>query len=220
MSKANTDNKIVSIKFAFQNLGSSVGGMIALALNSKSNYRGGVNRATYIALMTIMCLGFPFALLLPTASKVERSDGRSVVLRKQPSLASEFKVLKSIFLKPWVWALIPLIIYAQWFLSFQWQFNFAYFTVRARALNSFLFYLLGLTSALLMGQLLDSTRWQRRTRAKIGFAIVTVLTGTSWILGQAVQVQYEKIHPTIDWNDGKYGLGAFVFALWGFSDPL
>ncbi|TVY51376.1 UNC93-like protein [Lachnellula cervina] len=210
----------ITPRYALLNLGSSVGGMIALALNSKSNYRGGVNRATYIALMTIMCLGFPFALLLPTASKVERSDGRSVVLRKQPSLASEFKVLKSIFLKPWVWALIPLIIYAQWFLSFQWQFNFAYFTVRARALNSFLFYLLGLTSALLMGQLLDSTRWQRRTRAKIGFAIVTVLTGTSWILGQAVQVQYEKIHPTIDWNDGKYGLGAFVFALWGFSDPL
>lgn len=210
----------MSIKFAFQNLGASIGGIIALALNVEKDYRGGVTNATYITLMTLMCLGFPFALLLPPASKVDRTDGRTVVLQKQPSLASEFKVLKSIFSKLWVWALIPLIIYAQWFLSYQWQFNFAYFTVRARALNSFLFYVLGLIGALGMGQLLDSPIWTRKTRAKIGFAIITILTGTSWILGQAVQAHYEKIQPTIDWSDHSYGLGAFVFSLWGFSDPL
>lgn len=191
-----------------------------MALNAKTSHRGGVTRATYITLMTIMCLGWPFALLLPKPSKVQRTDGRTIVIHKQPSLAAEFKVLKSIFSKTWVWALILLIIYAQWFLSFQWQFNFAYFTVRARALNSFLFYILGLISALSMGQLLDSTRWQRRTRAKIGFFIVLIFTGTSWILGQVVQVNYQKTEPTIDWSDDKYGLGAFVFCLWGFSDPL
>lgn len=211
---------IVSIKFAFQNLGASIGGIIALALNAKKNYRGGVTHATYIALMTLMSLGFPFALRLPTARKVQRTDGRSVVLKQQPSLAAEFRVLKSIFSKTWALALLPLIIYAQWFLSYQWQFNYAYFTVRARALNSFLFYVLGLLSALGMGQLLDSTRWKRQTRAKIGFGIVTVFTGTSWILGQVVQVHYSNTEPTIDWGDESYGLGAFVFCLWGFSDPL
>ncbi|RDL35178.1 Uncharacterized protein BP5553_07109 [Venustampulla echinocandica] len=212
--------RAMSIKFAFQNLGASIGGIIALALNADKNFRGGVTNATYITLMTIMCLGFPFALLLPTANNVQRTDGRSVVLKKQPSFAGEFKVLKSIFSKSWVWALIPLIIYAQWFLSFQWQFNFAYFTVRARALNSFLFYVLGLISALGMGRLLDSTRWKRQTRAKIGFCIVVLFTGASWILGQSVQVHYDKIKPTIDWNDSSYGLGSFTFCLWGFSDPL
>jgi hypothetical protein len=113
--------------------------------------------------------------------------------------------------------LIPLIIYAQWFLSYQWQFNFAYFTVRARALNSFLFYVLGLISALAMGQLLDGTRWKRQIRAKIDFAIITITTGTPWILGQAVQVHYDKIKPTIDWNDHSYGLGALRFV---FGDSL
>lgn len=210
----------MSIKFAFQNLGASIGGIIALALNAKKDYRGGVTQSTYIALMTLMCLGFPFALLLPAAKKVQRKDGRSVVLQKQPSLASEFRVLKIIFSKTWVWALLPLIIYAQWFLSYQWEFNYAYFTVRARALNSFLFYVLGLLSALGMGQLLDSARWERKLRAKIGFFIVVTFTGTSWVLGQAVQVYYSKKDPTIDWNDRSYGLGAFVFCLWGFSDPL
>ncbi|KAF8854896.1 hypothetical protein BDZ45DRAFT_596436, partial [Acephala macrosclerotiorum] len=55
------------------------------ALNAKKNYRGGVTQSTYIALMTLMCLGFPFALLLPTAKRVQRTDGRSVVQLKQPS---------------------------------------------------------------------------------------------------------------------------------------
>jgi hypothetical protein len=212
--------ELVSIKFALQALGGSVGGMISLGLNAQRNYRGGVSRPTYIVIMTIMSLGFPFALMLPPAKNVQRTDGRKVVLQQQPSWAKEFNVLKEIFKKPVILALLPLIIYAQWFLSYQWQFNFAYFTVRARALNSLLFYLFGLFSALGMGQLLDTTRWSRPTRAKIGLAIVTFFTGGSWILGQAVQAHYEKIHPSIDWADNSYGLGAFVFSLWGFSDPL
>jgi hypothetical protein len=210
----------VSIKFAFQNLGAMVGGIISLALNVERDYRGVVTQSTYIALMTIMSLGFPFALLLPKAKDIQRTDGRPVIIRKQPSFISEFKVLKSIFSRPAILALLPLILYAQWFLSFQWQFNYAYFTVRARALNSFLFYLFGFFGALALGQLLDSTRWQRTTRAKIGFFIVTIVTGTSWILGQIVQVRYNKTLPTLDWASENYGLGAATFLLWGLSDPL
>jgi hypothetical protein len=111
-------------------------------------------------------------------------------------------------------------LYGQWFLSYQWQFNFAYFTVRARALNSTLFYLVGLFSALAMGQILDYNRFPRRTRAKIGFFLVVVFAGSSWILGQAVQVHYSNTNPTLDWSSSGYGLGAFLFVLWGFSDPL
>jgi len=215
-----TDSQTVSVKFAVQNLGASIGGIISLALNVEADYRGGVTQSTYIALMTIMCLGFPFALLLPTANKIQRTDGRPVVIRKQPSFINEFKVLKSILLRPIVLALLPLMLYAQWFLSYQRQFNYAYFTVRARASNSFVFYVLGMLGALALGQLLDNNRWKRTTRAKLGFFTVTITAGVSWILGQIVQVHYSKTQPTIDWGDHSYGLGAFVFALWGFSDPL
>jgi hypothetical protein len=64
-----------------------------------------------------------------------------------------------------------------------------------------------------MGQSLDNTRWKRQTLAKIGFAIITITTGTSWILGQAVQVHYGKIKPTTDWDDHSYSIRAFVFCL-------
>ncbi|KAN0102109.1 MFS general substrate transporter [Hyaloscypha variabilis] len=208
-SEENRKGTAMSIKFAFQNLGAMVGGIISLALNVERDYRGVVTQSTYIALMTIMSLGFPFALLLPKAKDIQRTDGRSVIIRKQPSFISEFKVLKSIFSRPAVIALLPLILYAQWFLSFQWQFNYAYFTVRARALNSFLFYLFGFFGALALGQLLDSTRWQRTTRAKIGLFIVTIVT-----------VRYNKTLPTLDWASENYGLGAATFLLWGLSDPL
>ena len=160
-----------------------------------------------------MSLGLPFAILLPTARKVQRTDGRPVVLAKQPSLVKELK-------GPAFLALLPLFLYSQWFLSYQWQFNFAYFTVRARALNSTLFYLVGLFSALGTGQLLDWTRFTRPQRAKIGFVIVLLTTGTSWILGQVLQVHYSKTQPTLDWANDGYGLGAFLFTLWGFSDPM
>ena len=210
----------MAIKFGFQALGGSIGGIIELALNIKDDWRGSISKPTYIALMTVMSLGVPFALLVPTAKQAQRTDGRPVVFHKQPSLAQELKILVRLLKKPAFLALLPLFIYSQWFLSYQWQFNYAYFTVRARALNSTLFYLLGLFGALGMGLVLDWTRFKRSTRAKIGFVIIILTSGTGWILGQAVQAHYSKTVPTLDWDSNNYGLGAFVFALWGFADPM
>lgn len=204
----------------FQNLGASTGGIISLVLNLTRNYRGSVSKATYIVFMTIMCLGGPFALALPAAHKVERSDGRKVVLGRSPNIAAEFKVFWKLFKHPAVLAQLPLMLYAQWFLGYQWQFNYLYFTVRARALNSMLFYLIGFLASGLLGQLLDWQRFSRQWRAKAGCLIVFFGVGISWIIGQAVQVKYARELPTLDWETEGFGLGCFVFLLWGASDPL
>ena len=171
--------------------------------------------------MTIMCLGVPFALLLPTTAQLQRADGRRVSPRRAPSLAAEFRVLRALAADPAVLALAPLMLYAQWFLSYQWQFNFAYFTVRSRALNSALYYLAGLVAAASLGRLLDWDRFSRPTRARAGFFVVVVTSGSSWVLGQVVQARYLRDPPTLDWATGNgFGLGCFVFFLWGVSDPL
>lgn len=203
-----------------QNLGASIGGIISLVLNVTRNYRGSVSRATYIVLMTIMCLGGPFALALPAAHQVQRTDGRKVILGRSPNITSEFAIFWKLLKHPTVLATLPLMLYAQWFLGYQWQFNFAYFTVRARALNSMLFYLLGFVASFLLGQFLDWQRFTRKTRARVGCLIVFFSVGISWIIGQAVQVRYAKTLPTLDWADEGFGLGCFVFVLWGVSDPL
>ncbi len=203
-----------------QNLGASIGGIITLALNVNRNYRGSISNSTYIVLMTIMCLGVPFALALPPTHRVQRTDGRKVILKNNLSLSRELQILWRITKQPAILAMVPLMIYAQWFLSYQWQFNFAYFTVRSRALNSMLFYISGFISSFLLGLFLDWTRFSRKTRARVGFLIVLVLVGTSWILGQAVQAHYARTDPTLDWAERKFGLGCFLFILWGVSDPL
>ncbi|KAM6538101.1 hypothetical protein FALCPG4_003983 [Fusarium falciforme] len=176
----------ISIKFALQNLGASIGGIISFALNIRRAYRGSISHHTKVA-----------------------------------SFLKEFHLLAKLIRIPTVLAIVPLMLYAQWFLSYQWQFNFAYFTVRHRALNSMLFYITGLIAALLFGWLLDWERFTRKTRARIGFIILLVTTGSSWILGQAVQVHFSKTTPTLDWAEGgSAGLGTFTFLWWGAVDPL
>ncbi|KAF2164835.1 hypothetical protein M409DRAFT_24740 [Zasmidium cellare ATCC 36951] len=219
-SEESRKGRAMAFKFGLQSLAGSIGGIISLALNIKKAWRGSISTPTYVVLMVIMSVGWLFALALPTARQIQRVDGRPVHLVKQATFFKEFRVLKSIFTRPAILALIPFWIYGQWNLSYQWQFNFAYFTVRARALNSTLFYLVGLVSALVLGQLLDHTRWSRPARAKIGFLVLVVLVGTGWILGQAVQVHYSNTKPTLDWSSDGYGLGAFLFTLWGFCDPM
>jgi hypothetical protein len=203
-----------------QNLGASIGGIVTLALNANRNYRGSISNSTYVVLMTIMCLGVPFALALPPARRVQRSDGRKVILKNNLSIARELQILWKLIKQPTILAVVPLMIYAQWFLSYQWQFNFAYFTVRSRALNSMLFYISGFIASFFLGLFLDLQRFKRTTRARVGFLVVSILVGTSWILGQAVQVYYARTQPTLDWAESNFGLGCFVFVLWGVSDPL
>ena len=194
--------------------------MISLGLNINGAHRGGVSNTTYIVFITIMCLGFPFALAVPPVDKVQRTDGRKVVIQKHPSLAQEFKVLKNLLKTKTIIVLIPIMIYAQWFVSYQWQFNYTYFSVRGRALNSLLFYLSGFAISILMGWILDWERFTRKTRAKIGFWMMMICVGSSWVVGMVVQTKYMREKPLLDWNDPGYGLGCFTFLLWGLSDPM
>ncbi|CAG9942430.1 unnamed protein product [Clonostachys rosea f. rosea IK726] len=209
-----------SLKFMLQNLGASIGGIISLALNVTRNYRGSISNATYIVMIVIMCIGLPFSLFLPAADRVQRSDGRRVILKKSKSILSEFKILWALLKQPKVLAMMPMMLYAQWFLAYQWKFNYSYFTVRSRALNSMLFYISGFLASWLLGQFLDWQRFSRKTRARVGFLVLFFSVGASWIIGQAVQVHYAKTTPTLDWAETEYGLGCFVFLLWGASDPI
>lgn len=203
-----------------QNLGASIGGIVSLALNVTRNYRGSISKPTYVVLIALMSAGLPFALAVPPARRVQRTDGRPVDLARTSTLAGELRILWRLAKTPSVLAMLPLMLYAQWFLGYQWQFNYAYFTVRARALNSMLFYLSGFLASWALGVYLDLQRVPRRTRARHGFLLMLVSVGVSWIVGLAVQVQYAREGPTLDWGGDGFGLGCFVFVLWGASDPM
>ncbi|KAI0460722.1 hypothetical protein LJB42_002438 [Komagataella kurtzmanii] len=151
-----------------------------------------VTGGTLLALTFVMLIGIPAALLLLTPRQINRGDGSKVDVFKQPSIWHEFALLKQIILRKDVVLLIPLFIYNQWYLSYQWNFNYTYFSLRGRALNSFLFYLFGTIGAWISGLFLDLQRVRTITRARSGFTVFSIIAGASWILGLVVESQWKN----------------------------
>ncbi|CDK28008.1 unnamed protein product [Kuraishia capsulata CBS 1993] len=210
--------KAMSMKISLQHLGASIGGMIALGMNHEKTSSRVITRATYLVLTFVMLVGIPFAFLLPTPKQIRRSDGSAVVLEKQPSLWKEFGVLIKL-LKTWeVITLLPILMYNQWYLSYQWTFNASYFTVRGRALNSFLFYVFGMIGSWLTGLFLDGSFRGRKSKARAAFVAVNFFAASSWILAIVIAKKWENKTELYDWGTGGYGLGCFMFCLWGFMD--
>ncbi|GAM43120.1 monoxygenase [Talaromyces pinophilus] len=162
-------NLVVGTKFAFQNIGGFVGGAISLGLNINQNHAGRVSDATYFAFISIMSIGLPLAATIPRPSQVKRSDGTHVVEHRFKSWNEELSSLKSVLSLKCFLLLVPFALYCQWDLSYMWTWNAVYHTVRARALLSTLFYLVGPSIiGPIQGWLMDRKQWSRRTRARIG----------------------------------------------------
>lgn len=62
-------------------MGQVVGGAINLGINADRNKAGAVSYAVYIIFITLQALGPFSALLLTPPAKVQRKDGRRVVLK-------------------------------------------------------------------------------------------------------------------------------------------
>ncbi|BGP44377.1 hypothetical protein JCM10450v2_000188 [Rhodotorula kratochvilovae] len=211
--------KAVALKFIFQNAGGSLGGIISLALNANNSARGGVSDATYYAFITIMCLALPVAFLLPSPDKIERSDGTKVQLHAFRSWSEEVRGLWQTLSDRRVWILLPFLFYYQFDLAYMWNFNAAYHSVRARALMSLLFYLVGPgIGGALVGLFLDSPRWSRSLKARIAVVALLVSSLGIWIFGLVVQYQYRDRVEVIDYPDPAFANSVILFMLYGFLE--
>lgn len=210
--------KAMSIKFSLQHLGASIGGMIALGMNHEKTSSRKISKASYLVLTFFMLIGIPFAVFLPTPSQITKNDGSKVLIRKQPSIWKEFGLLGKILKQREVLLLLPLFLYNQWYLSFQWSINARHFTLRGRALNSFLFYVFGMIGAWFAGLFLDNPRLKRSMRARYGFFIANFFAAFSWIYGLILTDKWKNNVDYYDWNTGGYGLGCFLYIIWGFMD--
>ncbi|RAO69467.1 uncharacterized protein BHQ10_005479 [Talaromyces amestolkiae] len=213
-------NLVVGTKFAFQNIGGFIGGAISLGLNIKQNHAGRVSDATYFAFISIMCIGLPLAATIPRPSQIKRNDGTQVVEHRFKSWNEELSSLKSVLsLKSFV-LLVPFALYCQWDLSYMWTWNAVYHTVRARALLSTLFYLVGPSIiGPVQGWLLDRKQWSRRSRARYGMTAYVVVTTLTWIYGLIVQYQYdERASTAIDIVDPVFIKSSLLFILYGLIE--
>lgn len=219
--------RYISSFWVIFNFGGVIGALIVLAQNL-NNFSGSVTDGTYAAFIVLMFIGAILALLLVNADDVIREDGSKVIVMKEPTWQSEFYGLwECIRLSPWVVLLFPMFFASNIFYTYQQNgVNFAHFNIRARSLNSLLYWLAQILGALVYGAALDLP-FRRSVRAKGALISLFILTFAIWGGGYA----FEKNQPPrqvtsdpayeskkIDFTDPNYLGPAFLYIFYGFYD--
>ncbi|KAE8209280.1 hypothetical protein CF327_g6715 [Tilletia walkeri] len=185
--------RMIAMFWAVFNLGAVIGSVIELGL-AQNNEANTVNNGTYAAFLVLMTIGSCITWLLKKPSDVVRNDGTRVTVPPQASWKHEilglFTILRT---DPWIILLFPMFFASNFFYTWQFNsFNGSLFTLRTRALNSMLYWLAQMGSAVLLGLLLDSTHLSRRKRAWIGWAICFCLVWAVWGGSYAKQRTYTR----------------------------
>ncbi|WWC69811.1 uncharacterized protein I206_103754 [Kwoniella pini CBS 10737] len=184
--------KYIGIWVSMRNSGQLLGGAISLGVNVKTAGVGAVSITTYLIFIVLECLGLPGALLLSPTSKVRQTDGRPVPLAAPQSWKIETKLLlKHIVHKRTLLMFFP-AFYSFFYGGVYTTYLSLHFSVRARALSSFLYPLVTIMLCTAFGRLIDNKRWSQKTRAWIGFAFWAVPQAAVFIWTAILYAQFEK----------------------------
>lgn len=213
--------KYIAVFWVIFNLGGVIGSLIPLGQNMHST-AGNVNNGTYIAFLVLMAVGFALCWCLVDSKYIKRRDGSRVIVIKNPTWKSEFLGLwETLLSDSYIILMFPMFLASNWFYGYHFNaVNLAYFTVRTRALNSLLYWLMQMVGAFIFGQLLDMKWFSRPTRAKINFGVLFAITMGIWGGGYAFQKRYtrETVEATTDFSDGSYIGPMFLYMFYGFYD--
>ena len=183
---------------------------------------GNVNNGTYIAFLVLMAVGFVLCWGLVDSKYIKRNDGSRVIVIKNPTWKSEFLGLwETLLSDSYIVFMFPMFLASNWFYGYHFNaVNLAYFTVRTRALNSLLYWLMQMVGAFVFGQLLDMKCFSRPTRARINFSILMAITLGIWGGGYAFQKRYtrETVKADTDFMDSDYIGPMFLYMFYGFYD--
>jgi MFS family permease len=207
--------RYIATWFTFRNFGNIIGGAISLALNHKTNKKGKVGYETYLGFIAIQCLGFPIGLLLSNPEKVQRDDGTRIAAPRGIHWAAEAKAMWALATSKPILLLTPLFWYFGWIQAYPGTYLATYFTVRSRALGSFMSAVVGTLATWLGGSLVDLP-WhpKRQVRAVATFALIAALNTATWVWAVYIQNEYKDTKPVLDWGDQSTfgrGFGLYLF---------
>ena len=213
--------KLVGLWLSFRVGGQILGGAVNLGLNAKRNEAGSVSYSVFQVFIALQAIA-PFAGLLLTApEKVERTDGETVScsIGRDESSWKEFVTTAKLFAGKNFVLVIPLISQAVFAEAVFFTYQGLWFSVRARALGSFLSGIVAIVAGNVLGYFLDNTKLQVRLRARASFAVIMTLQGAYWIWGTVLVTEYNRTSPTFDWVDSGFGKGFswFLFMVMGFQ---
>lgn len=207
--------RYIATWFTFRNFGNIVGGAISLALNVGSAQKGKVGYETYLGFIAIQCLGFFFGLLLSNPDQVRRNDGTRIEAPRGIVWRVELREMWRLVRSRSILLLVPLFLYFGWMQAYPGTYLATYFTVRSRALGSFMSAIVGTIATWLGGSLVDLP-WikSRQKRAIFVFALIAALNSTTWIWAVIIQNEYRRTLPVLDWEDqSSFGRGFGVYML-------
>lgn len=207
--------RYIATWFTFRNFGNVIGGAISLALNINVNKRGQVGYQTYLAFIAIQCLGFFFGLLLSNPEKVQRDDGTKIEAPRDIHWLTEARAMWSLVTSKSILILIPLFWYYGWIQAYPGTYLATYFSVRSRALGSFLSAVVGTFATWLTGVLVDIPWVKSRTRRAVTtYLVIAIINSITWIWAVIIQNEYRKTNPVLDWSDqSQFGRGFGVYLL-------
>ncbi|BCS29508.1 uncharacterized protein APUU_71078A [Aspergillus puulaauensis] len=211
--------RYIATWFTFRNFGNIIGGAISLGVNVDADKKGQVGYQTYLAFIAIQCLGLVFGLMLRNPEGVVRDDGTKVASpstdQARISWKTEVKAMWTRGKSRPILLLTPLFWYFGWIQAYPGTYLATYFTVRARALGSFLSAIVGTIGTWLAGSLVDIpwTR-NRKTRALSTWIVIALLNSATWIWAVVIQNEYRHTQPVLDWADQRAfgrGFGIYLF---------
>ena len=191
-----------------------------------------VKDGTYIAFIVLMAFGAVLALMLCDGTKIIRSDGTRVVMKKNPSWKSELIGLwDTIKFDPYVILLFPMFFSSNWFYTYQQNaINAAYFNTRTKPLNGFLYWFAQIIGAMILGPLLDLKYFRRSIRAKASLVGLFIVTMAIWGGGYAWQKRYTRADVVTpddggdwkgwDWTTPGFVGPMFLYFFYGLYDAL
>lgn len=206
---------------SFRVMGQILGGAINLGLNADRNTAGSVSYTVFQIFIALQAAG-PFAgLLLSHPSQVQRTDGVQVScsIPKSQRIMNELASTGRVFISKPFLMIIPFI--AQGVFTEAAFFTYAglWFSVRARALGSFLAGIVALASGNALGAFLDNQKLSLKTRSRWSFGVLMTLQGAWWTWGAIVVTEFRKSEPVFDWVDQGFGkaFAWFIFQVLGFQ---
>ncbi|KAJ5646118.1 hypothetical protein N7490_002490 [Penicillium lividum] len=194
--------------------GQILGGAISLGINANRATEGSVSYTVYIIFIALQALG-PFAgLLLNSPSRVQRKDGVPVRLQVTNSIGFEIKQMIKLFFNRKFLLIIPFICQAVYTEAVMFSYEDLWFTVRSRALGSFLSGVVALVAGNLLGAFLDNKSISLKTRTRSAFFFVVGWQGICWIWATVNTTEFHKTNPVYDWVDPGFGKAFALFLFW------
>ncbi|PVH93708.1 MFS general substrate transporter [Periconia macrospinosa] len=195
--------------------GQILGGAINLGINADRSEAGKVSYTVFLVFIALQVAGPFVALFLNPPGKVMRKDGKKVELRILRDPWFEIKETGRLFFTRRFLLSVLWIGQAVFAEAVFFTYLALWFSVRSRALGSFVSGLVAVTIGNLLGWFLDSNRIALRTRARSAFFAIVIFQGALWTWATVNVTRFSRASPapTYDWTSPGFGNAFAIFVL-------